>query len=477
MSTCTPDPYHSCDPAKPVRTVLRLHLDEATRDPMWAETALVLDFNDGGIADHSPAARPMQLVGPAFIGQSRSLFGTSAYENTTPGTAAGCETANATLAFDNTTQSMTVEVDAWWAGGSTQTLLSIGGALEIYVTAAGALMVLSEGVARLTSGTLAPGQWARVMLQHYQPLGNRLEVSLDGNAVFSGSGSPWIGSFTNAMVRVGKGSQQSWLGSVAQVRITLRGLTTPRYADNSYRTQPFPFGRTAQATVADTSCARPKVCTLLGAATTGGTARWGRGLYTRRTLNSAEVEDGLRVQADSDFQFGTGDWSLRFWLRVAEAPAPAGQGRVMAVERAPGSAMQVNIDSARRLFVTYSTSGGDSFGNMSFLATDALPLDTPRQVLIQRRGGLVETYLHGVRIDSRAIHGGAGSTCDFTGDWFFARTLAASAIPFDGWVDEIDIVRGIALADGTDFTPQALPNCDQADTLAACIAWPAGTPQ
>lgn len=451
---CIPDPYFSCDAGVSPRTVMRLHASDTPTDPYYSTTGLILPFN-GNAVDYSPGGRLMTRYGGAAITTTRSLFGTSSYENESNDPASSYRSP-AFYSFGAGGDHLCIDMAVFATApgnGTNQILLTMGDVLAgegivVGISAAGYLY-WAAGVIPTVAGTLFPAnQWVRVVLQLVYTGANPQVIGLfqDGISKVTTAGA-LLGTFSDAEIVIGIGP---FKGSIAQVRVG----NTHRYEiaqDNTPLPFAFPLGYHPLA--ADCSCARPKTATFTGDATAQSTYRMfgPRAFYVPALASTNNTLNGLVVTDDTDFDNGTDDFAWRLWayrfnnIREGYLLRYTETGGVISIRAAL---------TTGNILLEYSSSGGTQSVNTGV----PFPLNQWKFVVLQRRGTNWELYLHGVLISQVAITGGAGSTVNSAGPIYIGRTNVTSNTPWNGAIDEFDIVRGVAPYTGN-FTPPGLPNC------------------
>lgn len=142
--------------------------------------------------------------------------------------------------------------------------------------------------------------------------------------------------------------------------------------------------------------------------------------------------DYLVTDSSSDFSFGTGDFTIDFWFRIA-ASISSNQTLVADTE-----------------FALYQIAGQLRFyANGSDRLTDAttLVVDTWYHAALVRSAGVTRMYLNGVS--------GGGTYSDTTNYTFTQLYMGANSAPgnyLNGWLDELRVIKGYA-AWQTNFTP------------------------
>lgn len=463
---CTVDPYWSCNVADNPRTVLRLHADDTPTDPLWASDSLILPFDNGVAVDYSPAARVMVPFGDAAVTATRSKWGTTSYENTGSNPATSYRGSLANFNFAATDH---LCLDAWIyatapANGNYQGILLVGtpGVAGAYVILAlnptGHIGTTSNlaGSGFFSTNPLPANQWVKVAWQLLYTGTNPQVASLymDENTQL-GSAGGLLGALSNGQVWVGShgGAGGCFMGSIADARI---GKNVRFELSQNNTIPPFANPRALTPLAIDCSCARPKTAAFSGFATAGPPplmfSRFsGRAFYVPTLLSTNNMDNGIVVSDDTDFDNGTADFGWRLWaIRLNNTRA----GILISFSET-GGAFQVQVSTAGLIQIDYRSSGG----LQSVPTGVAWPLNVLQHFALQRRGANWESFLHGVRIDQRAIAGGAASTVNSAGPFYVGRGPTLANTSWNGWFDEIDALKGAAFYPGATYTVPDLPNC------------------
>lgn len=421
--------------------------DDAPSDEFYAQAALILNFEDG-VADASPAARAMVLTGTGAITATRARYGTKSYENTAVNSTAGYESAATFSVASATTTGLTLECDVYWTGsGTRETILSIPGVLDINVKADGTLNYTGNGSADTAAGVIPANTWTHIAVSigPYNGVHHPIALYVNGVVGLGGSSGPqWYVNFSNKAVVVGRGTYNSFRGSIDRVRVA----TAYRYPEG-FRVAPHALPETGTRTLRDTSCFVTKTLTLSGEATTSPAEKpFGtRSVWIPNLPSGNNTTNGITVTGSSEFAFGTGDFSMRWWVyRTDNSRANA-----LLYGTVSGQTFYMEVEQGgNRLLGTYATSAGvDNWGPVG---APTIALNTWTQVLLQRRGNNLELWLNGTLAMTRAISGGSGTSINFTGDLYLGRRNVASPAALAGYLAAIGAVKGTALATAT-FTP------------------------
>lgn len=154
------------------------------------------------------------------------------------------------------------------------------------------------------------------------------------------------------------------------------------------------------------------------------------------------VDDYLYLDGHNDFAFGTGDFTIDFWIwrgpnaRIF-ADWRSGEGAFPCLATTTAAGIQYFVSSAARI-----TSGGSTFLDTKFY-----------HVAVTRQGTSTRLFLDGVQV---------GSTWTDTSNYGVGTNRPAiGAGPYvnsydDGWIDEFRISKGIARWT-SNFTPPTRP--------------------
>ena len=165
----------------------------------------------------------------------------------------------------------------------------------------------------------------------------------------------------------------------------------------------------------------------------------------------------VRCPASSDFAFGTGDFTIEFWAWKS-ANGPGGYDTACTTDTSNGSA----VDG---WFIELSTTRGFVLVSASAQAitySSAAPNDsTWHHWAVARAGATLRLFKDGYVVATTTYSNNiAGS-----GEFGVGRNDVGSSYPFNGYIDELRITKGVARYTA-DYTPasEAFPN--SATTLA-----------
>ena len=459
---CEADPYYSCGP---------------TNDPYWANVVLMLhmDGTDGAttFVDSSTVARTIVAFSSAQVDTANKKFGTgSGYFPT--GTNSYLTTGDGYDMPGDFTVEFWLRLDTVTRAGQILFALTSPSSLNhFYIVAQTNGTASSIGVA-VGSATINDLTYDLVVNTWYHIAVARSgsTVTLFKNGVERGTTTTTFSPLSTRVGQVGYevGTGNSLYGYIDDLRIT-KGIA--RYTGNfNIPTAAFPDAletvwdpadpRTVlslhadDVVVEDASCYQPKTVTLSGtlgniAEVTDVESKFGGKSFSVPNSGSSTTA-GIIVTDHQDLDFGTGDFTIEMW---AYRTANTYYGTLF-YGTYGGEFSLIVAPTTGLVVLNYRSSGGAQTN----IATGVVfPLTTWQQVVVQRRGTNFEFYLNGVLGNTTAITGGASSTVNSTGDFYFGRTNASSALTWAGYIDEVRVTKGVARYT-TAFTPPAQPNCD-----------------
>ena len=157
--------------------------------------------------------------------------------------------------------------------------------------------------------------------------------------------------------------------------------------------------------------------------------------------------DYITTPTDSDFTFGTGDFTVEFFVRfnsLAVVPQVI-CGEYIVVGQPLGWIIYVDTDG---LHLAYSKNGAN--GNTDTPKAWSPSTNTWYHVAIVNNGGTITWYVNGTSIGTLSL---AGDSIDGLSILFYVGQQSLGSY-LNGWVDELRIVKGTAVYT-TDFTPPA----------------------
>lgn len=146
----------------------------------------------------------------------------------------------------------------------------------------------------------------------------------------------------------------------------------------------------------------------------------------------------------SDFSFGTGDFTVEFWVRFQNTSWKWGMARLVKTGSSFGLEFQDYGDEDFRLIIF---NGGTEILNVTWSPTG----DTWHHVAVQRAGTAVRMFVDG------QIIGSTTSSANFVGGTLYiGENREWDTWPFDFWMDEVRITKGEAVYAG-EFEPLINP--------------------
>lgn len=153
-----------------------------------------------------------------------------------------------------------------------------------------------------------------------------------------------------------------------------------------------------------------------------------------------------RIQTAADdpgYAFGTGDWTVECFIRLAAAPSSFGiifDSRNGGIEIKP----TVYVDSSRR--INYFVGGSAVITTAAMLA-----LSTWHHLAVVRSGGTTTVYIDG------AAAGTLADSYNYTqARMGWGDSTYSPGSPINGWLDECRVTKGVARYAGA-FTPPSAP--------------------
>jgi hypothetical protein len=166
------------------------------------------------------------------------------------------------------------------------------------------------------------------------------------------------------------------------------------------------------------------------------------------------TDDYLSLEDSPDWYFGTGDFTIDFWVRFNSLPN---------VGNSEWCVYSQYVDASNRIrFGFYSTdginvspvatviSGGDAVLNRGPVAT--IVVNTWYHFAFVRSGSTHYIFQDGVQLDSAPM---SGVVPDLASS-LYVGTLSGAAQYFNGWLDEFRVSKGVARWT-SNFTPPTAP--------------------
>ena len=199
----------------------------------------------------------------------------------------------------------------------------------------------------------------------------------------------------------------------------------------------------------DTPSTRPaKVISVLGDVSVDTSVK----KYGTGSAKFDGVGDGLTIPSSSDFGFGTGDFTIEGWFyHISNATQDMFEFRVNGTSQA---AISLSYSSSNLVLTV--------LGSARITGTSALPSNnTWYHVVLMRASGNTRLYVNGAQVGSTWTD----STNYITAPLFIG-TRYDNAIPWNGYIDDIRISKGIAQYSTSSFvTPTQALTTDEYTVL------------
>src|SRR5574343_1637849 len=165
------------------------------------------------------------------------------------------------------------------------------------------------------------------------------------------------------------------------------------------------------------------------------------------SLSLNGVNDNLSTASHTDFNFGTGDFTIELWVYGTRTNQPHSFPRILAngAYLASGAWNLVLISSSGALFFdTYNGSAADGF------SIGTLPENQWSHIAIARQQGTLRVFLNGTVATARA------NSQNLTGA--YSTNIGSDTISFfKGYIDDLRITKGVARYTAS-FTAPTEPN-------------------
>ena len=192
-------------------------------------------------------------------------------------------------------------------------------------------------------------------------------------------------------------------------------------------------GSNGSTTITDSSTS-PKTCTAYGNAAISTT----QSKFGGASAAFDGTGDYILASSNAAWAFGTGDFTVECWVYRTSAPS---QASIMGVGYTVGG-FGLFIDNSHQINVTRPGTAIDHTFNAS------VPTNAWSHIAITRSGTSLRCYVDGVQKGSTATnstnYAQGGLTIGIDGD--------TSTQPFDGYIDEFRITKGVARYTGSTYT-------------------------
>lgn len=169
----------------------------------------------------------------------------------------------------------------------------------------------------------------------------------------------------------------------------------------------------------------------------------------------------IATPASSDFNFGTGPFTVDFWFAAGVLPAANTQAALLmqagptALDTSLGG-VGLELFGDKLYFVgTIGSVTYHPFYNNS-IHSNSLTAGTWYHAALVRSGNVVTLYINGTSVGSLTV---SGSTNASTNAFTFGRYGEYPGNYFNGWLDEVDVAKGTARWTGN-FTPPGMSVAD-----------------
>ena len=153
----------------------------------------------------------------------------------------------------------------------------------------------------------------------------------------------------------------------------------------------------------------------------------------------------LRVAGNSNFSYGSGDFTIEFWMRNSVS----GSAEVMFDQRGANIAMAAPV--------IYTSTGTDLIyyvqGTNQIIGTGAIPsTDTWYFVALSKNSGVTKLYVNGTQVGN-TFNDGVSYTSNLQ---LTLGTTADGPAPFTGYMQQVRITKGVGRYPNN-FTAPAVP--------------------
>lgn len=160
--------------------------------------------------------------------------------------------------------------------------------------------------------------------------------------------------------------------------------------------------------------------------------------------------DSLTSADDADWDFGTGEFTIDFWVRFA---ALGGDNNFFSRNANAGN-IQWKYDNGTTQLKAYWGGG--------FVRTETWSpsINTWYHIAIERYSGSVYVYVDGTQLGTAAAN---STDLTFT-DAIYIAAIEDASQSINGWIDEYRVSKGIGRYSGTNFTPPSSAYCGGANS-------------
>lgn len=435
-------------PGNDAFTVLLLHADGAN-----GSTQLL---------DYSPTAKGFaSMGGTEQISTAQSKFGGASLYNNGSGYCTFPNHADWSFGSGDFT------ID-WWeyrTGGGcaiardlpttyTPFLISYGAARQIYMSSTGSSWDIKNGATGANFGTVTNNVWTHLAITRK---GSTFRAFKDGVITETWTSSAAFVANSNPLCIGAAQNAQNFGGYVDELRISkgiarwTANFTPPTKAygpdpDYSVKLLLHMDGGSNSVQFIDASSTAKGMATVRGDAKVDTT----QGVFAQ-ALKLDGVGDGLQYPQNTDWDFGSGDFTVDFRIKLNAYPTNTWSA---VVARCAGG-----TDLNNRWWVSVHSSGFVEFdayhtpGPVQDVVVQGgnIPLNTWKHVAVVRASNVITIYVDGVSAGSVAY---SGTLPTISGPLNIGIADATGNFPVNGYIDELRIRKGVA-SWTANFTPPA----------------------
>lgn len=142
--------------------------------------------------------------------------------------------------------------------------------------------------------------------------------------------------------------------------------------------------------------------------------------------------DSINTPDSPDWNFGSGDFTVEFWVRRGAATL----GHIIGKWGYTNRGWAFYINAAGAALFSYSTDTSNFF---NVVTGGAIPTNTWAHVAVSRNGSTIRLFIDGVLVDSAAMSATIASPSRVLE---IGHQNAAAYAPFNGWIDELRLTKG-----------------------------------
>lgn len=177
------------------------------------------------------------------------------------------------------------------------------------------------------------------------------------------------------------------------------------------------------------------------------------GKFNNCLVGGGQYGSELQTPNVSDFDFGSGDFTVEFWLNITSFTASTFTGLVLKDQIGGTRGWLAYLVNSTNKVVFYIETGA---GGTSLTDTSAIGTGTWVNFAIVRDSGTLRMYRDGVQVSSASITGTANvapEPCVMLALWGVGTKSFGTGL--NGYMDEVRITKGVCrYPSGTTFTPQ-----------------------